>query len=282
MALINGQIFGDMKGKLGGMVFSRNNAGKTIRAYVVPTDAKSQQQISVRSGFATAVSKWNSLTAAFRTNWNSFAATIFKPKRGSKATAYSGYQAFASLNLLLKSLTDHDYTAHFSPTTITATLYELADAIAEPPVVQFNATIQTSAADPLSLAFSNAAFTPSTGLFSFTLGLNPAPQASAPIFKNPITDEPVGFALYASTVISPGSSRAPNLEAYLLGIVNPIDTITGWSSASEFTMTWTVPSDYLNALKAGFATGQDIFVTAYAISGNGQAAKIGMIRVTCT
>ncbi len=39
MAIIRGgSPFGELRGKLGGSVFSRNNAGQIVRAYVVPVN----------------------------------------------------------------------------------------------------------------------------------------------------------------------------------------------------------------------------------------------------
>jgi hypothetical protein len=282
MALINGQMFGDMSGKLGGMVFTRNKAGKTIRAYVNPTDAKSGQQITQRSRFATVVSVWATLTDIAKGAWTSFANSLFSPKKPKVGGSYSGYQAFTSVNSLLNFSKAHDYTATFTPTTVDLNLSSFPAQLVSPPTTGFSSNIQSSTGTAIALTLKSFSLNTLTGACIGVLTMDPGPQAAAPVFENPITDKKVGFSFFGSTVLSPGANSCSNYEAYCLGTIPPPGAITGWSSLSDLTFNWTIPSDYFGNLKGGFSAGQQIFVTVYAVGDEGQSAKIGMLKVTLT
>jgi hypothetical protein len=75
MAIIS-PIFGEMRGKLGGNVYSRNIGGPYVRMHAVPTNPNSARQQSTRNWLATCAAAWNgTLTAGQRAQWNEFAET---------------------------------------------------------------------------------------------------------------------------------------------------------------------------------------------------------------
>lgn len=282
MAIIRGQMFGDTSGKLGGMVFGRNKAGKTIRSYVVPTDAQSSAQVSHRTSFAQAISRWSSISDLARSAWNTFASSIFKPKKSKATSAYTGYQAFSSLNNILMSVAKSDYGALATSTTIDLDTGEWLSNVLAAPIDSFSAMIKSSTDTPVAISLKSFSLDSATGACVAVIAFNPAPQASAPVFENPTTNKPVGLAFYGSQILAPGANSCGNYEFYSLGSVPPIGSITGWSSANDLSISWTISSDYLESLKQGIGSGVNMFITGYAVSDDGQTAKIGMIKITTT
>ena len=280
MSTIHGQFWGDTHGKVAGVVFARSKGGKSIRARVKPTDAKTQAQLSTRAGFSGSASLWGSLDATAKRLWNSFAVTGFRSKHQKKGDTPSGFQAFASSNFVLKTASTHSWPTHFTPTSVVGTFDQIVPAVLAPPLVGFSAAIQSSTGDPIFLSLFSFNFDPATGICVAQFGMNPAPVTVAPVFQNPVTDEPVSFNFYCSAPIAPGRQTVNRTDAYFLGNSGFPEITGGWVSASSFELKWTVPASYLSSIKLAFQAGNDVFITAYAVSGSGQISRIGMLRVT--
>lgn len=90
-------MIGELSGKMGGIVFSRNKAGAYMRQYVVPTDPATLAQLNSRALFGSSASNWHNLTNAEKMAWSSFSTNVFNPKNPSPGVAYSGFNAFVSL-----------------------------------------------------------------------------------------------------------------------------------------------------------------------------------------
>lgn len=279
MALINGQFFGDMKGKVGGIVMSRNKAGKVARQYIVPTDAKSAQQVVQRGRFGTAVTAWNTLSSLARSAWNTFASTIFKPKRKQSSGSYSGYQAFCSVNTLLNFNNEHQQIAAFTPTTISGTFDTYVKQLLTPPTSSFTPVALDGSSNEISLSLSAASLNATTGEFTATLGLNPAPDTSM-IFSQTGLAPFFGLSFYLSTALQPGSNVPSNYDAYFLGTTGPLSACTIPGNPTSCGIGFTVPASYMQNLKLGFVTGMDYYVTMYAISNDGQSSRLGMVKIT--
>jgi hypothetical protein len=278
MGLLNGQYWGDVKGKVGGAVFGRTKAGKTIRQRVKPTNANTEQQKVTRSTFGSVMSSWGGLSTSLKQGWNTFAVTLFRPKHKKKGNRASGAQAFASSNMILAKSYDAIGIALFDPTTITATMKDIARFSVTAPVINFSPYIQTSTGDPLSLSLNSCALNLTTGKIHLDMHLSPNPQAAAPVFENPVTDEPVAFAIYASGPVGSGTFRVTSDEAYLLATIKPVDVISGWTSSDKVVFDVTIPSTYLSKLKQGFTDGQETQFTVRAVSSTGHSVRIGSIK----
>lgn len=66
-----GAIVTDGRGKLGGHVFSKNNAGSYIRTKVTPSNPQTSAQTQARQLFGTISAGWSGLSEAQRNAWNS-------------------------------------------------------------------------------------------------------------------------------------------------------------------------------------------------------------------
>jgi hypothetical protein len=115
MAIIS-PIFGEMRGKVGGSVYSRNKGGPYVRMHAVPTNPNSARQQSTRNWLQWAAEGWNGvLTAAQRAQWNEFAETHSVTNRLGQSINLTGLDWYAKCNARLK---DAGLTAIAEPTDL--------------------------------------------------------------------------------------------------------------------------------------------------------------------
>jgi len=93
MGRILGNPYGEIRGKVGGSVFSRNKGGAIMRVYAKPTNANSQSQRNQRNNFRSMSGTWNALTAVQRQMWESFAKNGFNPLLKTNTGNISGVNA---------------------------------------------------------------------------------------------------------------------------------------------------------------------------------------------
>jgi len=105
MAQVNYLLFGDVRGSIGGNVYSRNRFGFYVRNRTVPTNPNTGLQQAARNAFSNAAGYWGStLTAAERTAWNDYAAAVSVLNKLGEPCYLSGFNMFlrsASLWILI-------------------------------------------------------------------------------------------------------------------------------------------------------------------------------------
>ncbi len=99
MAKYKGILSSDARGKLNGVVFSRNTFGTYIRALASPVQPRTTYQQEVRSALATIAKQWRDLSQTQRDGWNALASQV-PPRTDSLGNAYqlTGFQLFCELN----------------------------------------------------------------------------------------------------------------------------------------------------------------------------------------
>lgn len=101
MALIRpGPMVSDLRGSVGGTVFSRNRSGLYVRGRVSPTNPNSITQQQARAFMTQATQAWNSLTAIQRAGWNSYAGSVVRTNPLGDSFTWSGQQAFVATNCM--------------------------------------------------------------------------------------------------------------------------------------------------------------------------------------
>lgn len=99
-----GNIVAEARGKLGGVVFSRNTAGAYVRQKVSPVQPRTPAQLNQRS-LLTEVSKvWGTLTESQREAWKSFSLDFKKRDVLGLGKQRSAQQMFMFCNLSLASV----------------------------------------------------------------------------------------------------------------------------------------------------------------------------------
>ena len=275
MALIRGSMWGDLSGRVGGVVFSRNGIGKIVRQYVKGIDAHSVTQVNNRGLFSNVQGLWRSLSMSNRLSWGTFANSIYVPKHGRVAPKYTGTNAFMGINNYLSLLVSHDYDAFVTFPSSTYNSFPFSSMITSPPAFPFSGNGQTWDGVPLVLSIKDFTLAMPSGVCSLSVSLGGVEQAYAPLFKTPTYNLPFGFAVYISDPLSAGQTTTANKEAYLIGSIKNV-VFTSWGVLEDnVQFSWTVPSSYFTNCKKTFLTGTNILVSLYQVGLDAQSAFLG-------
>lgn len=96
-AKVLNSTFGQLSGKLGGVVFSRNAGGDYVRAGVTGVNPQTQAQLRARNAFASVTTLFRTLTSMQKTLWQEFADNWYSPRSGGNTGQFSAYNAFIAL-----------------------------------------------------------------------------------------------------------------------------------------------------------------------------------------
>lgn len=91
----------ELRGKVGGIVFSATKAGPYVKAWGKGSNPRTQIQTEHRGTLSTFAQAWADITAAQRTAWNVYAALPAQQKLNSLTQLYSvsGFNWFIEINI---------------------------------------------------------------------------------------------------------------------------------------------------------------------------------------
>lgn len=234
--IVGGNPNGEFRGKLGGLIFSRNKGGQYAKAYAMPVDANTAAQIANRVNFAQAISAFHSLNAADKGGWNIFAGAYFSSKaRGNVPGLHSGANAFVSLrNTLLNMartqtlLTGLKISVNGTPATAEAQADVIINSIA--PVTPMQGVLGDGS---YSITNHAADFSVTSQVIKVTLGVSwnaspsfPTPDPSTSSILIDGGGKKVGFAVYASNLLVQQGVSVSNPDIVLVGNTGIIDDYT--------------------------------------------------------
>jgi hypothetical protein len=96
-----GSIVSDIRGVIGGTVFSRNGGGAYAKARTSGTNPNSTAQQTVRSIISACYAAWSALTAAIREDWGTYAKNVTVPNRLGDQINLSGYNMYCRTRAVL-------------------------------------------------------------------------------------------------------------------------------------------------------------------------------------
>ncbi len=99
-----GSIVGQVSGRIGGLVFSRNRGGDYVRNGPSPTNPQSSYQTAVRNALSLASAGWDTLTDSQRAAWVSWAQDHPVRNRLGESIRLQGNAAYVQLNSRLAYL----------------------------------------------------------------------------------------------------------------------------------------------------------------------------------
>lgn len=157
-----GAVATDARGKIAGIVYSKNRAGGYVRAKVSPSQAESARRALVREIFAANAQEWSTgLTAAQVAAWNAFATSHLVTDVFGNARALSGIGVFQKLNSIIQiaggtAITSPPADLSIEPlltTTITATAGapDVLSIAYTPTPTEANVKLQVFATKPLPI-----------------------------------------------------------------------------------------------------------------------------------
>ena len=275
MARVLGNPFGDLRGKLGGSVFSRNKSGAIVRVYTKNTDRKSDSQIDRRSRFGNVASLWASVPGSVKSNWNQYAETGFAPKRGKKPGSYTGFSAFVSieankanfgvnmspLSMLVPALSSSTTSSTFEPlgTVPTKSLSGgVYDATTHAYIKFLNSQCCFRDADTVGIK----------------VFLENITTSNVHRFTNATDDNPFSFVVFASEVLSYEGASVKNPFRYM--VANGIFTtpVAGWSATDNIEFDLDISDSwYKNTNKP--TTADTLLLTLCIFDASGQISVVG-------
>ena len=99
MALVKfGAGVSEMRGKEGGVIYSRNAYGSYMKAKVSPVNPQSSAQMAQRSLMGTAAQDWSGLSAADKASWNNLGEQVTRVNVFGDTTYYTGFSLYMKLN----------------------------------------------------------------------------------------------------------------------------------------------------------------------------------------
>lgn len=138
-----GPAISDIRGSIGGTVFSRNGGGAYAKQRTKGTNPNTSGQQVMRSIMAAMFTMWSALSAAVRTNWATYATNVTMVNRLGDAINISGYNMYARTRAIMIRLGKTMVAA--APTIMT--LAEQDSTVAVTP---------SAGSQNLSIAFNNA------------------------------------------------------------------------------------------------------------------------------
>lgn len=200
MARILGFTYGELRGKIGGTVYSRNKAGAYARAKVTPVNPQTVRQQTARYNFGNMSILYQNLSVMAKDCWQTFASTHFNPLKGNSTGIYTGGNAFVALRQSARHGNDYRMAptgvSGSDPLTFVSAAY--VEAV-EPPPVPSSATLQNSTGTPFEFAITSIGVT-EAGVVTFDIekvGGTPVGGAEINQFKN-AEGENFGISFYMS------------------------------------------------------------------------------------
>lgn len=303
--IVGGSPMGELSGKMGGFVFSRNKSGPYIRQYVVPVNPNTLAQIGSRANFGTAAAAWHNLTNIQKMAWQSYATTTFRPFQGENVGQYSGFNAFVSMFAVVaqavsKSLNpsdSSDFVFESDGGAITISASNIFSLGAVPPANENPDGLWGSGSPGVGFDIDlvSVSYAAATAQSHLVFNLQPQLEATGPAtgievgadvtIPASMTDgigNLVGYTAYISNAVNQAQDFIANPHLINLGYVAHGSTMGGLGlTGLQFDMTLKSGGFLTNAAYQALpAVGEIRRITMYQVSIDGRHKLIG--ARTCT
>lgn len=151
MAIIKlGTLATDIRGAVGGTIFSRNRGGAYARKNTAPTNPQTAGQTTARASLANVSGEWRNLTSGEKNAWNNAAPNFPYTNAVGDVQTYSGQQLFLKLNNMIKTLdpTAAILTSPPAPSSLTTIDQATVTLTNVAGVLTFDGTINTTTVLP--------------------------------------------------------------------------------------------------------------------------------------
>ena len=283
MALIlGGGAFGELRGKMGSMVFARNKGGAYVRSFAKPVDPRTIAQITARSKFGSASSIYHSLDDSAKANWHAFASSVFNAKTG-KIGVSSGFNAFVSLANVVNNVKIFDsYSLENTAPIVGTEIPFITNGI--PPALSLQSNIKLTSLGPGSANFifgsaDDLTYTSAMGISTFAgvINFNYTGEVGSGTTSAVLQDDAgnkFGFKVFMSNPVSQKN----------MFIQNPYLIDLGAMPAQSFTPS----ADFRQNFKMNFSAnldagnyqslpnlGQFVQLTVFQVGQTGMLLKVG-------
>lgn len=281
--IIGGGTFGEMRGKLGSNVFSRNRSGAIIRQYIIPVDVRSTAQLNARASFGSASSSWHSLTSTEKVAWQDFADLGYNPKHATNNGQYSGFQARTALANVVANATRFGHSGQLitfnGSGVVTPTVLPFV-ARRTPPSDGIRNSFQSNV-DPGILAelqvtqgLSNCEISAGSATFEVNLSFSQLVDMAAGIPLRDTGGNNIGFAIYGSSPVSQQQNSVRNDDFIAFAVFPAFSITAGETDISTIKLTGPMATNVADLHKF-YKAGDFVRISVYLVSDAGQMMKIG-------
>lgn len=276
MARILGSLIGELRGKVGGAVYSRNRAGAYMRAYAKPVDPRSTAQLGARNAFGASSSAYHSMSDTQKSAWSAFANQFFNPLSGTNTGQFSGQNAFNSLINVQRQGLLNAGIAQMETNVPAINVEELSYAIQfDPPNQGISSILNAGGTAYYNLNIVGASLT-QAGLLdiSFSSGGSSTPGPFDKEFGSALTSstgQTVGISVYMSSITKQFHDYKTTDTLVKLIQTGPI-SFSGGTSAQVLNI-GAQRVTLFNTLKNTPKTGDAVRLSAYFVDLFGQQIK---------
>lgn len=275
--------FGQMSGKMGGVVFARNKAGDYVRSLTKGINPRTAVQIKARNAFGAVTSLFRQLSASEKTLWQEFADNYYQPREGGNTGQFSGYNAF----IALRSVVQQAFRRALEPTISNGS----TDISAQVTFTDFEPMPET----PVAGTFAPAVV--GTGTESYLLSLSDGQVTQDGKYQVELqvgdgqghdlggnkdnSGYEIGLAVYVSYGNPDSAMSYSNEFAQNLGYIKPWDA-TDPNTDLLAVETLTLENDTafpIGDLKRFALIGEYVLLTVFAVNKYGMLSRIGSKEV---
>jgi len=287
MARIIGSVIGELRGKASGYVFSRNRGGAYVRQYVVPVNPRTGAQTLARAAFTNSASGYNSLSSAQRAAWDSFALNIYNPRRGSNNGQFSGANAFAACNTVLKSQENAIGTGLIASMvgSLTVASETVVSGVNYPAATTLSSQLLATSGAPIDVAITDTELKMGTG---WNIDMDLLATGGVGTGSETLNDElkahsgqRVGFVVYISNPVPTASTFVSNPYFQRLA-ASKLPTFTSTTGVPDIRYSGALDGTSWAGYKSAPAPGQWVLMSIGIYSEFGQFQLLGsrMTEVT--
>lgn len=281
-AKVLNSTLGQLSGKLGGMVFSRNAGGAYVRAGVKGINPSTIAQVQARNAFGSVSTLFRGLTSAEKTQWQEFADNYYSPRSGGNVGQFSAYNAFIALRSTvqqsLRLASVGVITVNSPAVTVTQDNEGFTPMPESPLALTLLPGISNGFGDSLLLTLTSAVIK-SNASGSVTMQVGDGLGVQVP-GNFDINGNMLGYAIYISNG-NPSDNMSYNNElAKCLGFITPWTSIEAGSELNALkTITAAFPAnDTIGRYKRFPLIDEYCLVTVFVMNKYGMFSKLGTIE----
>ena len=284
MARVLGNPFGELRGKVGGIVFSRNRAGQFTRGYVKPAQANSVAQANARLNFGDASQQYSALTSFNKIQWQTFANAVYNPLRRTNIGQYNSQQAYIGIKQSAKMSQEKIITTVFEPLGGGAahvyTGIDFTTSQSAPAFTVVGTVTGTGTAGPIPMFTSNIVLTAAGNLaFKLNFGTTGVGKAVGDLVDS--NGKPFAVGFYASNPLKFDAQVPKNKYFMFLGNTNIPNFTTNLPDGTLGISVTNMQINYLD-FKQWVVAGNWVVITALAIGSDGTQIRISEQYVQAT
>ena len=213
----------DVRGKIGGTVFTKGRSGAVARNKVTPVNPRTSRQSAVRAALGALSQAWRTLTQAQRDAWNAAVSSFSKTNIFGDTVNPTGKNLYVGLNTNLEKVSASAIAVPPTPAEMTAPIINSLNVATTVAIMNFDVT-NTSAGQKLFIQASPSVSAGITNISSKIALIAVEPQTSGlvdiwasyiAVFGTPIVGQKI-FLRVSGVNETTGQMTVPEILSYIV------------------------------------------------------------------